>query len=696
MKALDHIIRSLIIACTFLCACTEDPSPEAFLPPEMGEVTATVKDDGVLLRCLVGETGRISECGFSFGVKGENPDLYKASCRDGAFEYLMTGLESGVRYRYRAYISGGHSTVYSDPQEFIIEQEYPSIAQIAIDSIGRGAVSIRYDIAEAFSGGLWSCGLCWSESPGPDIESGNKSIASHNGYGIHSDLITGLETGKEYHVRAYAVNSRGVSYSGEVVFSMPVWCDDVLLHKHLLETADNDGDGYISVAEAGSVRSMRIVSDGISSLKGIEWCKNLEVFALEGSTDEDGKGNGLLATADFSGNPMLEEITVSGQSLESVSLGGCSGLRIIDLSRNRLTSIDLSGAMRADSIDLSYNRLTAADLSACTALKRLDISGNDIYAPVLPETGSIEDLGCSQTKITDLNAIFRRQRNIRRLDARGMLTDGTHLEILTKLERLDCSGSQTSELTVKYNDRLSSLRADDCRFHTLDINRNGMLSELYCVSSRLDTLYLMEGHLIDGINRNMDGERHIADNTLLVYSARVTDEAFNSYLTANFDNDGDGIVSAPEARNVQDMRIDSSVWTGIESLHGIEMFASLRTLDVSGQKLTALDMSANKEIETLIVDNNPLLSLELSSNKGLRYLYCQSVPSLHSIDLSCNTLLREAYFLFSGLAGTLDLRKCSTLGRLDVRGTSLSQVIVPDGIYINISAPDGTEIVTAK
>lgn len=393
---------------------------------------------------------------------------------------------------------------------------------------------------------------------------------------------------------------------------------------------------------------------------------------------------------------MLEEITVSGQSLESVSLGGCRGLRIINLSRNRLTSIDLSGAARADSIDLSYNRLTAADLSACTILKRLDISGNDIYAPVLPETGSIEELGCSQTKITDLNAVFRRQRNIRRLDARGMLTDGTHLEILTKLEQLDCSGSQTSELTVKYNDLLSSLRADDCRFHTLDINRNRMLSELHCVSSRLDTLYLMEGHLIDGINRNMDGERHIAGNTLLVYSARVTDEAFNSYLTANFDNDRDGIVSAPEARNVQDMRIDSGIWTGIESLHGIEMFSSLKILDVSGQKLTALDMSANKEIETLIVDNNPLLSLELSSNKGLRYLYCQSVPSLHSIDLSCNTLLREAYFLFSGLSGTLDLRKCSTLGRLDVRGTSLSQVIVPDGIYINISSTDSTKIVTAQ
>lgn len=685
----------MLAAAVLVCAasCTDDPAPAAFTPPYISEVTAEVQGREIVLRCETsGDSGRISGCGFRFGVKGETLRTIEAEIADGAFECRLDSLSPGVKYQWRAWISSGHSAIESQLQEIEVQHEYPAVGVISVTDMAGSTATVQYDITNIFSGELWSCGICWGETSGPDINTGRKTVED-TGYGSHTSEMDGLKTGKTYHVRAYAVTVRGVSYGEETAFRMPVWFEDPVLREHMLSVADSDADGYVSVPEAAAVTSVQICSDSVSTLAGIEWCTGLTALRCAGSVDAEDNGCGSLTEADFSAFPLLEELDLSGNKLRSLTLAGTSSLRKIDLSHNKLISADLSGQSGAEDIDLSYNSLTAIDLSACTSLRRLDISGNDIWSPTLPETESLEELCCSGTKISDLNGIFRQHRNLKRLEARGMLTDEDNLYILPQLERLDCSRSQITALNIKYNTALTSLSADDCRFHSLDINRNAALTDLHCVSSRLDTLYLMEGQLIDGINRNLDAGMHIASNTALVYSSKVTDETFNSYLLSQFDDDGDGVVSAPEARGVTEMRIDSSKWPGIRSLHGIGMFSSLRTLDVSGQELEEIDISGNPDIETLIVDSNPLASLDLSSNKSLRYLYCQAVSSLTSIDLSSNTLLRKAYFMRSGLTGTLDLSACLSLSALNVLGTSLSQVIVPDGIYINISAPGSTEIV---
>lgn len=60
-------------------------------------------------------------------------------------------------------------------------------------------------------------GVCWNTVNNPTV---NQSKSSNGkGNGTFESEITGLEAGKEYHVRAYATNSEGTNYGNDIKFS---------------------------------------------------------------------------------------------------------------------------------------------------------------------------------------------------------------------------------------------------------------------------------------------------------------------------------------------------------------------------------------------------------------------------------------------------------------------------------------------
>ena len=60
-------------------------------------------------------------------------------------------------------------------------------------------------------------GICWSTSPSPTIV--NQHTSEGHGTGSFVSALNGLEAGKTYHVRAYAVNSVGISYGDDKQFT---------------------------------------------------------------------------------------------------------------------------------------------------------------------------------------------------------------------------------------------------------------------------------------------------------------------------------------------------------------------------------------------------------------------------------------------------------------------------------------------
>ena len=168
------------------------------------------------------------------------------------------------------------------------------------------------------------------------------------------------------------------------------------------------------------------------------------------------------------------------------------------------------------------------------------------------------------------------------------------------------------------------------------------------------------------------------------------DENFRNYVSAKFDLDEDGILSAKERGEVYEIvlkcqyRYDPHYMTqdgsegyyykvfyncsliDIQSLEGIEFFPNLESLNCSGLLLASLDVSANKKLETLICPDNRLTCLDVSANKWLDLLDC-SGNQLTTLDLRTNKILV-----------TLDCRN-NCLEELKFRSNELLLTIACDG-----------------
>lgn len=90
-------------------------------------------------------------------------------------------------------------------------------------------------------------------------------------------------------------------------------------------------------------------------------------------------------------------------------------------------------------------------------------------------------------------------------------------------------------------------------------------------------------------------------NAPVIDAVHFPDEAFRSYVDAQFDTVDDGVLSAEEAAAVPEMDLSGM---GIADLTGIGCFASLTKLCCSDNQLTSLDLSGNPALTKLICTGN--------------------------------------------------------------------------------------------
>ncbi|MBQ6966878.1 MAG: Ig-like domain-containing protein [Lachnospiraceae bacterium] len=139
---------------------------------------------------------------------------------------------------------------------------------------------------------------------------------------------------------------------------------------------------------------------------------------------------------------------------------------------------------------------------------------------------------------------------------------------------------------------------------------------------------------------------------LPVTSENFPDDSFRLYMTAALIKYGAGVEAA---YGVNPMVSLNGIWyystigipavtalspdnRGIKDLTGIEYFTSLQQISVSGNELTTVDFSANKELVALDCSHNKLTSLNVSACTKLTGLNC-SYNKLSSLDISACTEL---------------------------------------------------------
>lgn len=148
--------------------------------------------------------------------------------------------------------------------------------------------------------------------------------------------------------------------------------------------------------------------------------------------------------------------------------------------------------------------------------------------------------------------------------------------------------------------------------------------------------------------------------------AHFPDPAFRSYVRANFDGDGDGILTDTEIDRITTVSCSNY---GIRWLKGIELFDKLRVLYCQSNNLTNLDLSGNPALTALSCSDNALTALDLSACPNLATLNC-STNALTRLDLRPCPGLTTLSCAGNALAA-LDVGACGELSTLDCSGNLL-------------------------
>jgi hypothetical protein len=93
-------------------------------------------------------------------------------------------------------------------------------ATLSTGSVTGITTTTAYSGGNISSGGgssVTEYGVCWSTSPGPTMS--NSKTSDGTGTGSFTSHLTGLTSGTQYYIRAYATNGTGTSYGDQKIFT---------------------------------------------------------------------------------------------------------------------------------------------------------------------------------------------------------------------------------------------------------------------------------------------------------------------------------------------------------------------------------------------------------------------------------------------------------------------------------------------
>jgi uncharacterized protein (TIGR02145 family) len=139
----------------------------------------------------------------------------------GSFTSNITGLESGKTYNVRAYATSNVGTAYGNMVTFDLSDILsPVVTTLPLDSVSTTIAVSGGDVTYDGGADIIKRGLCWSHTRAPLVT--DYHTENGTGTGTFSSVISGLEEGDIYYLRAYAINSMDTAYGNQISFTTSV------------------------------------------------------------------------------------------------------------------------------------------------------------------------------------------------------------------------------------------------------------------------------------------------------------------------------------------------------------------------------------------------------------------------------------------------------------------------------------------
>ena len=362
----------------------------------------------------------------------------------------------------------------------------------------------------------------------------------------------------------------------EVVVSSYIVFKDAVFKAYCVENFDKDGDGEISIGdESDAITSIKCDDMGITSLKGIEWCRYLT--ELNCSSNQ-------ITELDVSNCLHLVDLRCGENQLASLDVRGLSELQVLFCYQNRLTELEVEGCSSILYIYCLENMLTRLDVDECVDLQYLDFSGNQIESIDLKNCVALKDLRCNANRLTTLDLSCCPKLGFLSCDSNQLKT--LNISSCSLLYWLNCNDNQLTSLDVSTNSALEKVRCSNNRLTRLDFSGFSVLEDLVCQENQLSSLNVNGCTALNFIG--------CANNSLTKLD--VSGCAALEYLYCN-DNQISELVL-----------IDC---------------ASLQSINCNANSLTSLDVSECRYEMVMLacVDNPALKEIWLKTGQTVAYFY---------------------------------------------------------------------------
>ncbi len=285
-------IRKLLAVCAIVAsavACKKENEPE--LTKGDPAAVTTIEASSVLSseftaggNVTADGGSEVTERGICYGTEAnvtvESGKLAGGKGK-GAYEVTVTGLEFGTKYYYKAYAVNSAGVAYGKEYSLTTTTPQPAVVVTAeVTNAAGESATCGGEITDDGNSAITACGVCWAKTENPTIENSKTTDTVVDGEFV--SVMTGLEVGETYYVRAYATNDYGTVYGAQKSFAtiqpkMPV-VTTVAPH---------------TLTETGAASGGNITDNGGVAItaRGVCWATHKEPTVDDNKT-VDGEGSG--------------------------------------------------------------------------------------------------------------------------------------------------------------------------------------------------------------------------------------------------------------------------------------------------------------------------------------------------------------------------------------------------------------------